>query len=383
MTTEINPRGKWTSASSAAADALCPGRHQAQAGIPESKSDDAAGGQAIHDALKAGDPSKLTLDQSDVYDSCKSIEQKLVTSFFGEKATVVSFREQRYWCNVIALGADNEALSQYQHSGQADVVYRSGTKALVIDYKTLQGDVEDSPKNLQLRDLACLVKGHFVLLDEIATVIIQPLVTHSPELCLYDVPDLKRAETEMFARVVASNAPGAPRKAGELQCKFCLAKSKCAQYSQWVGALIPTGTMEPLVKHLVFQTAMELWTPSDCAVAASLLSPAGKALDEIKEFLKARLKADINSIPGWGLTAPGTREVINDPQACFDRFAALGGQLDKFMKGVSISKTKLKEAVHEVTGAKGMALDQQVKKLIEGIVEISPTQPSLKKVSDK
>lgn len=380
-------RHGWTSASAAPADSLCAGRHQAQKNIAQKPSDDASGGQAIHDALRASDASKLTLDQVDVYDSCKTIEAKLVKAVFGDKP-VIAFREQRYWCKIQVTRppGGNPALSSHivlEHSGQADVVYRSGPMALCLDYKTLQGDVEDSPKNLQLRDLACLVKGHFVTVDQIATAIIQPLVTHDPEVCMYDNSDLARAEAEMFARVAASNALGAKRVAGETQCKFCLAKGKCVEYSAWTGGMMPTGNVEPVVKELIFQTAMEAWTPNQRAIAASLLGPAGKALDEIKEFLKDGLAQDPTFVPGWTLTAGTKRESIKDPQACFDRFAGMGGKLEDFMATVSVGKTRLKEAVNKVTGSVGRKLDADVAKLTEGIVEASVSAPSLKKAETK
>jgi Protein of unknown function (DUF2800) len=370
MTTDIR-RGH-TSASNAAADNLCPGRHLAQAGLPDVKGPDAAAGSAIHEALRTGDPYKLTMEQRESHDACKAIEQKLVANVFGEKASIVSFRETRYWGKWQAPNAPT-----LEHSGQVDVCYRSGTKALVIDYKTLQGDVEDSPKNLQLRDLAVLVKGHFVVVDEVYTAIIQPLVTHTPEVCCYDLTSLQRAELEMVARVAASNQPNAPRKAGELQCKFCLAKSKCNEYSAWVGSMIPTGPVEPVVKELVFQTAMENWSPSQRAIAAGLLLPAGKALDEIKEFLKSGLARDPAFVPGWSLRPGNKLETITDPQACFERFNAMGGKLEDFMGTVKVGKTRLKETVNKVTGEVGKKLDARLSTLTEGIVVVTQNAPSL------
>ena len=371
-------RRGWTSASNAAADALCQGRHLAQAGLSDSKGEWASKGTAIHEALKLNDASKLSLDERETFTACQSIEAKLVAAVFGEKQVVVSFREQRYWCKLAAPGVD-----VLEHSGQADVVYRSGTRALVLDYKTLQGDVADSPKNLQLRDLACLVKGHFVVVNEVATAIIQPLVTHSPDVCMYGEDDLKRAESEMFARVAASNVPNAPRSASEVACKFCLAKTRCPVYSAWIGGMIPTGNSEPLLKEVVFQTAMELWTPSQRALVAGLLSPAAKALDDIKDFLKSGIARDAQFVPGWTVSDGTKREVINDPQACFDRFSALGGKLPDFMGCVTVGKTKLKKAVNQVTGSIGRKLDGELGKLIEGIIDVSQTAGSLEKVSEK
>ena len=43
-----------------------------------------------------------------------------------------------------------------QHSGQLDRVHRKGSRALIIECKSLVGDIPESPKNLQLRDQAAL-----------------------------------------------------------------------------------------------------------------------------------------------------------------------------------------------------------------------------------
>ena len=56
-----------TSASNAQADSLCQGRHRAQAGLPDTKSDDSKFGTEIHDALAKDDPSKLKSDQLSIY----------------------------------------------------------------------------------------------------------------------------------------------------------------------------------------------------------------------------------------------------------------------------------------------------------------------------
>ena len=96
----------------------------------------------------------------------------------------------------------------------------------------------------------------------------------------------------MFQRVIASNAPNAPRVAGDVQCKFCLAKEKCVEYSRWSGALIPASDSVPMVRdarRLAFQTPMEQWTPEQCAVVAEILAPAQKTLD-------ARLLADAKGV---------------------------------------------------------------------------------------
>lgn len=375
-----------TSASNALADSLCPGRHLAQKGLPEpERSEDAQMGTRIHNALakESGVLSALSLAERDMFDSCRDIEHKIVAQFFGGEPETAKgyrvFRHERLWL------PNSGKPGFFAHSGEPDAVFRMGTKALVADYKVLTGDVADASSNQQLRDLAVLVAGAYPPLDQVATVIIQPLVTHSPEVCLYTLDDLTRAYGEMVGRVKASNDPKSPRVAGEVQCKFCKAKTKCPEFNRWQGSLIPVAVIpdDLGMKDDLFSVAMANWTPDQRALVAGILPIATKRLDEIAQFLKGLLKADDSSIPGWQLKAGNTRETITDPQGVFDRFAALGGKLPQFFPCVKIEKGKLAEAMAEVTGAKGQKLKSAMGALLEGFTESKQNQPSLERVGEK
>lgn len=360
-----------TSASAALPDSLCPGRFLAQRGIPEPPlGEDAETGRRIHAALAKDDPTGLTLDEVETFDACRAIEYQKALEFFGDdlpKAKV--FREQRYWVKYKNAGG------LLEHSGQPDVVYRYGQRALICDFKVLMGDHPESSRNLQLRDYTVIVAGHFVNVSEVGTVVIQPLVTHKPEICVYQKEDIERAAQDMFSRVIASNDPQSPRVAGKVQCSFCKAKPICVEYNQWSGSMLP-------VTQDLFQVAMLSWTPLQRALAAEILSPAGKRLEEIKEFLKKGLKRDDGFIPGWSLSKGRVTEKITDAQTCFDRFAALGGDLAAYMKTLNVGKTQLREALNALTGAKGKSLDNALKTLTDGIVDVSVSEGSLTKVKE-
>lgn len=369
----IDPRRGATSASNALADSLCPGRHLAGAGLPDVPGEYAASGSRIHAALAdAGKAAALSLAERETFDACMGIEQKLVAQYFGVQPPPMKvFREQRFWAKFKAAGATIEV----EHSGQPDVVYRAGVKALICEYKTLAGEVPESSRNLQLRDQAVLVRGNFVPTEEIAVAVIQPLVTHSPEICVYDKAALDHANHEMFQRVLKSNDPRSPRVAGEVQCKYCRAKSGCLAYSKWTEGLLPVPL--PIVGK-----PMATWTGEDCAAFCNGLSTVLKFCDDGKEFIKAKLEADPSSVPGWTLKPGANRETIKDPQEVFNRFVKLGGTVEQFMLCVAVAKGKLKEALAVVTGGKGKALDGAVKTVTEGLVEVSQTAPSLMRVKE-
>lgn len=374
MSDPIDPiRRGWSSASNAAADAACPGRHNAQRGIPEpAKSADATFGTRIHQALADQQfIPKLTLDEREVFDACREIEKKTVSAYLGDtKDPVRVFRHQRSWVKVPPNGLE--------HSGEADVVYRAGNRLVIADYKVLAGDYPDSPRNLQLRDLAVLFRGAFVTITEVATLIIQPFVTHSPEVCVYTAADLDEAQARMFARVIASNDPASPRVPGEAQCQFCLAAKagKCLEYQKWAGQITPPQMLS------VLEVPMASWTPEQRVLAMNALGPALDLLEQMKAFFKEGIAKDAGFIPGWTLAPGNKRETITNPQECLNRFMAFGGKLEQFMPSISVGKTKLREALHEVVGAKGLALDKAMQALTAGIIEVNQNAPSLRKVEE-
>lgn len=374
----MNPRGKWTSASNAYADSVCQGRHLAQVGLKEpAPSADAVAGTDIHAALAGWtNPANLPFARRELFDECREIEKKVVIDYFGEQPPVPIrvIREAQDGSNRLWVRFAKDG-QQYEHSGQTDVIYRSGTRALIIEYKTGANEVAESPTNLQLRDQAVLVYGNHTLLEEIATAVVQPLVSRESQICVYDRDSLVRARDEMYERVVQSNTPGRTRTPGQKQCAFCLARvnGTCVEYQVWAAKITPPQMLT------VLDVPMANWSPEQRALAANALSPAYKFLDDLKDFLKAGLESDPGFVPGFHLKPGAKRESINDPQKCFERFAVVGGTLEQFMEAVTVAKGKLKEAVARASNLKGKSLDKAMASLTDGIVDVKQNDPSLEK----
>lgn len=370
-TQDLSQRGEWTSASNAQADLLCKGRHLAQKGLTDIKSEDAAYGTAIHEALKKQNDEGLTPEQQSTYEACNELEDKAVAFFFPEANGGKSFptREARYWIK----WADG-----LMHSGQLDAVHVFQKKALIVEYKMLPGDVPLSSRNMQLRDQAVLLKFNVPTLEEIGVIVIQPLVTMKPELTLYKAADLEQAMGEMYFRVRASNTPGQPRTPGEAQCKFCLARSKCPEYNQFAGGMV-ISTGNPAAAGLMSVPITE-WSPEMQVLFLDRLPVAQKWLNECKSVLKGLLKENPNAIPGYTLNKGRANDDIINPNEVFANFAKEGGKLDDFMKCVTVGKGKLVIAVKAATKLKGKALDAKVVEVIGNNLDKSTTEPSIVKV---
>lgn len=392
----IDERGGWTSASSADADLLCPGRHQAQLNVPRTeKSDpDAAHGTAIHVALATGDSSKLTREQRKTYEACDQIASEVVTRFFGTQVPPAA-SERRLWATYQPI-IDGE-VKEVRHSGKLDRVYTVDQRALIIEFKTLAGDVPASSSNQQLRDQAVLVWGASAVptdrpgvvdyrIRQVACAVVQPLVTHNPEICVYEEQDLIRAAQEMYNRVMASNSPNAQRIPGEIQCKFCRACDTCLEYQSWATKTLAVAPVS------ILGIAPKDWHPDQRAAFCSRRAIMQKWLDDTADAMKTLLEANPDAIPGFQLRDGHTVRRIQNPQALFDRFALLPTadatltfekKLELYMSAVSVGIGDLEDAVNQLTGHKGKKLESTVDRLLEGIVEIKKNKPSIVKKAQK
>ena len=366
-----------TSASNAEFDLLCPGRHQAQLGLPESPpSEDAESGRKIHDALAfytLGDPAGLTLDERDTYDRCQEIEARKVVEFFGPDVSKVGVwpenpkvpEASRVWVKIPP--------NMVEHSCRPDCFHRLLERALIVEYKTGRNEVTGSPRNLQLRDEEVLIRGNFLITGDIGVVVVQPWITMNPEICVYTPEDSERARTEMFARVIASNDPKSPRVPGEVQCQFCRAKMSCQEYQRWAGSMVPG--MVSLV-----DVPVSAWTPVQRAMFLEGQKIAARWLKECDMTLKAMEKQSPGSIPGWTIGKGAKVRSVNNPQRAFDRFGALGGNLEQFMACVDLGITALKQALATATGLRGKKLEAEIDKILDGICDINERAGSWEKV---
>ena len=366
-TEDLTKRGLWTSASSAEADYLCPGRHAAQKGLPDVKSDDAEYGTQIHAALEKQNSNGLTSEQESTYESCVAIEAKVLSVFFPNAVGTVDkpIREQRLW-----LGwADG-----LRHSGQVDCAHIINTRALILEYKTLPSAQPASPKNLQLRDQAILLYMAQPLLKEIGVAVIQPLVTHSPEITVYQTKDLDRARDDLYRRVHQSNQPNAPRMAGEVQCKFCRAKPTCPEYSKFANSLVSAAPAGASI-------SVSDWTPEQRTQFMDRVGVAAKWLEDCKDALREMIMKDPEAVPGYTLKEGRNNPTIINPAAIFEAFKKLGGTQEQFIAALDIGKGKLSEAVAGVTKLKGLKLEAAVKGVIGDNVTVTKNRPSIIKKS--
>lgn len=353
-------RGAWTSASNAAADSLCPGRHQLcqQVSVEQAPSRDAAMGTRIHGWL-AGEDLTLTDEEQEVANVLRKRAADITeawcqangfTARQAEEAVVI--REQRFW-------ADH---GPYRHSGKPDHVVIVGAGALILDYKTGRNEVTGNAGNLQLRDLAVLVGRHQELGVARVTVAIVPAFGQVGPMCEYSQAELVRANMELGERLAKVHDPDALRVPGPVQCKYCKAKSICPELA--VGASLPVATAATIAGMASDKLGQFL----------KLLRLADEAADaEVRRRLEAG-----QTVPGWKFAPGRETEKITDPGALAQRWLEAGGRVEQLMPAVSIAKGKLAKAIGGAFNAKGQERDAMLRVLTEGITETSTSAPVLK-----
>lgn len=354
------------SASSAARYAVCPGSFllEQQVTEPEVSSSDATTGNRIHAVLAGENLHKypqdlivLTSEESEIVDRCSQQETILIRSLFNTKPER-TIRERRFW----SYDADWNRL----WSGKPDVVHNVGNRALIADYKTGRGSVEHATGNLQLRALAVLIDEYWEGTEEITVAIIQPLAGE-PSTCTYNREDLDQARVQINDLMSRVKRPGQPRVPSTEACKYCKAKPICPEAQAVVETLPATVQKE---------SGEIVMSPEQVARFLEVAPLAEAVIESVRGKARRILEAG-GTIPGWKLKPGSIRESITKPEIVFGRFVQAGGTQEQFVQAISVTKTKLKDAVKSATGTKGRELDTKLEGILEGCTEAKQTAPSL------
>ena len=355
----IDERAALPSASSAGRYFTCPGSFllEQQVTDPERSSEDANVGNKIH-AWLAGEPfGTLTDDQRELALDCVRQRKELAESVLGVGPYHTRL-EVRLWFY--------DELFNKSWSGKPDVIYARGNRALIIDYKTGRGSVENAVGNLQLRALAVLLAESDTELEEITVAIIQPLAGE-PSTCTYVRLDLDRARVEINKVMARVKRPGQPRVPSTDACKYCRAKTICPEAQAVVETLPATVQKE---------SGEIMMSPDQIAAFLDKIPLAEAVIESVRGKARRILEAG-GAIPGWKLKPGAVRESITRPEVVFGRFVQAGGTQEQFAGAITITKTKFRDAVKTATGSKGKALDELVEGLLEDCTEQKANPPSI------
>lgn len=358
----IDPRGGKPSASGMARLCRCPGSWRLEKMCqPEPESEAAAEGTLLHAHMEHGTlPDDA--EQAEAVQWCRDMERQLVRRvLYSETGPFEEEREVRLW----------DPLERY--SGQADVIYRCGDVALVLDYKFGRGAVEGVEANHQLGALAVLARA-YTDAREVYAAILQPRVSREePVLVRYDEAALDKMERYLDERVAAAAEPDAELHPGEHQCKYCRAAAICPAQMQLATRVTAADLL----------AGWEAWTPEQKRLAYDTAQVAKKWAERVL----ARCEADLASgvpVDGLELGAGRSSFTITDSQGAF---AVLNKELgitgDEFASCCKVGMTELDKLVHAKLKERGDGSTVKASKdwlrcELHDVAEVKTTKGSIK-----
>jgi CRISPR/Cas system-associated exonuclease Cas4 (RecB family) len=365
------------SASSMARLAACPGSWALSAkapALPENEwSED---GRLIHEALESlstkGLPSRLV-------STCEvALERRhsMLAQWLIDRDIVADplynprvMNEWRYWFKLNDVDVC---------SAKCDVLITCGTHGLILDYKSLYGDIDEPAHNAQLRtEVACVASE--MRLTSIRVAIIQPAKAPVPPAD-YNAEDIRKAMSWLMGILTKAMVEDAPRQAGD-HCQYCPARTICPEVDQQKGAL-----SRPV--------RYDVLAPEDRAARIPVLKLGIKLASEELAFYKEALKKDPDYVTGYCLSAGRVEKPVNDITALYERVVRgasaqgpleRGGQrisIEDFMACCSVAKGKLEEKIAARSGLTGKALDELMEQIYSGILGSKQTEGSLAKKNE-
>jgi len=337
------------SASAAHRYFACPGSWMLENQFPDGPaSSDATMGNRIHAALAGDYVADITQEEKYIIERCEDQAHDLVIATFGNYfSTMEVFTEERFWATDPITGED-------LWSGKPDVVYVHGADALIIDYKTGRGSVEDASKT-------------------ITVAIVQPLAG-APSVCKYEFDDIEAAMAEALDLMAKIKTQGQRRVPSDNSCRYCKGKSHCPEARELALALPIKNAPEKITPDAIAATL----TTATLVEFLNRTAQAEAVIEACKEEAKKRL-ADGDTLPGWILKDGAVRETITNTELVASRFMDFA-TYDQLLPAITINKTKLKDAVKTSTGKKGKELDEILNQLFANATETKQSQPMLVKI---
>lgn len=370
------------SASSAAADASCPGRFKLHSQFPIENSEWSKIGTRIHNGM-AGLKVDLSSDQLDWIQKARAIEHGIRDAWTNRDGGWDFRQEARLWAF--------DENGQKTNSGQADIFWLQRGRALLADYKSLFGDVPDVAENMQLRDLAVLIHLNYGV-TEVTAYINQPRVTRNPKLVVYSLDDLKRAEVEMRERVKASMDPNSPRIPGEEQCKYCNGKLHCLEFQALATKPISSLTRfedletKPKVLKPMLEQRVALLEPRVLTQLRDTLKLTEMLQTAVNAEIRKRLTADRTSVPGLTLAEGNKVRSISDIMKAWELICVRGMVVpltsEQFSQCCSISIGKLEDAIRANIDCTADEAKTWINEVLGPIITLKANAASIERVKE-
>ena len=305
-----------TSASNIFRRAVCPASAVLEEGIAEKDSEFSKEGQMLHPLFLTGQrPEHLTLEQR----GSLNIADSLADEFFAHLRNLygIPVDAEYYDEREVPLVLRDET-GEIAFPGHADVVrtWPAYSVRAIVDAKFGYKETPHAADNLQLASYACM-KQQEAPVKFTGVQIVQPR-NFGPRSsqAVYDGTGIERATVELLKINRAAQEPNGIAVAGEKQCHYCKAKTKCPAYTaKYLGIESASQTAIATVSH---RQLVAMW---------EAIKFADKIGDEVRDELRARVER--GEIPGLKLQNTGDTVYLHNVYGLFKALQDYFGPEDK------------------------------------------------------
>ena len=323
---------------------LCPGSWRMSKDIPEPpKSEDAAEGTMLHEAVAKTNLDGLTAEQESAVIDCLAIRESVTLD--GDK-TLSEYK----------VTVQNEAAEELT-SGYIDyAAIHSDKTADIVDWKFGRTPVPEANRNFQLAAYALGVMQTFGVTSVTAHIVQPRIAQHTyytfanPAAILHNLETIiGKAKSETLILSASDEA-----------CRYCRAASTCPACNQRYG-LVPADIRENMLTDPT--TLLNLWERAQVAQ---------KLVDQIKQAVTDYIN-EHGSLGDWTIEQRAGRREVSDTAALYERVSQFlsGHELAEcYSVKVSSVLDKLAEKIIKSAAANDVkVLKKDAKKQAEEMIE--------------
>jgi Protein of unknown function (DUF2800) len=322
---------------------------------------DAISGTSVHEAW-SGAQTQLNPSQEKTLIELKRLEALVLADWSAGQPYELLGREKRLW-----LRQGIEPV----HSGQYDCAYRSSDhrRALVLDAKTLYGEIEPAQYNDQLRELVALFRFNYPALEHYTVAILAPNQPERISIATYDQLEAELALRLLRLSLFESADPGAPRTPGA-HCTHCPARLQCEEARSLIGHPYS-------VKKRIDAGEFVLPLGEKGARLLEEIKTAKTVLADLEEAYKAELKTDPDCLPGWTLSNGRKLRTIPEVEKALEAWSSHRYAMSDFLACTDLVLGRLEEKLAVSTGKVGKGLANHFNDIFGPLVVTSMSQPSI------
>jgi Protein of unknown function (DUF2800) len=323
---------------------------------------DAISGTAVH-AAWSGANVELSPALEKTLIELKRLEALVLADWSAGEPFILLGREERLW-----LRNGIEPV----HSGQYDVCYvsRDYQRALLLDAKTLYGEVEAAEHNDQLRELVALLRFNYPGIKHYTVAILAPNLPERVSIDTYDGLEAELALRRLRISLFEGADPAAPRTPGRW-CEHCPAQLQCEE----LLALLPHAK-EALGRRI---EAGEFQLPLGEKGARLLeeIKTVKEVIKSLEEAYKTELKTDPDSLPGWTLSNGRKLRSIPEVEKALEAWSAQRYAMSDFLACTDLVIGRLEEKLTLSTGKVGKGLANHFNDIFGTLVVTRMSEPSI------